>query len=240
MPSMRAPNYDDPNDPFTMVSSPWGELEKWRADALATGAMSVYDQYLKTVRADAVDAGSRIARIEEREQELEAREAAINDATTRLCALADQVVAERASLEAWDAKLQARAVEHDDPPVTPPGVADAEEPVATHHPGGDLHAVEAKDPEEDDPAVEPPNREAMTDKPAPIGDARRDAGGIPLSYGKVPESFIKGGPQDEETPPGTETPTPADPGPYYEPDPAKLAHPQEPPAQPVSISLNED
>src|SRR5262245_6076442 len=70
---------DTPLDPFEIISSPWGDIERWCASTLSTGAMGDLAQVYETVRADA-------AQLEERKQEIEARK----DLVQRLCsAVAD-------------------------------------------------------------------------------------------------------------------------------------------------------
>jgi hypothetical protein len=225
MPAMSAPNYDDPTDPYTLVNSPWGRIEQWRASALATGEMGAYSEYLKSIRFDAVDAETKIALADEREQELQAREQAVRDVAASLSALMRRVDGLIAREERRRDEERARRAEQAEPIELPPG-AEPEPTTAqeddTHVPGGELHDVPPKDPEQD-LLAEPPET--------------NDAGGVPLSYGNVPTSYIRSRTEDRsgDLPPGIETRVPLDPGPYFEPDPAELAHPQEPPAQPVAI-----
>jgi hypothetical protein len=83
----------------------------------------------------------------------------------------------------------------------------------THQPGGELHALEPPDKEHLDP------------------EGEDDAGGVPLSYGNLPSSYIKGEAEDE--PPGIGGAT------YPEPDPEDLGGPQDPKQvpQPTTVSL---
>jgi hypothetical protein len=83
----------------------------------------------------------------------------------------------------------------------------------THHPGGELHALEPPDKEHLDP------------------EAEGDAGGVPSSYGNVSSSYIKVETEDE--PPGIGGAT------YPEPDPEDLGGRQDPKQvlQPAAVSL---
>jgi hypothetical protein len=87
---MPAPNYDNPTDPRALADSPWGKIERWRADAMALGGMSAYDEYMKTVRADSEATQSkhdaREKELDAREAALDAREAALRDGLTKLVA----------------------------------------------------------------------------------------------------------------------------------------------------------
>src|SRR6516164_9259328 len=82
MPAMSSPNYDDPTDPRTLVDSPFGRIEKWRADAMAIGGMGAYEEYLKTVRADS---DFIMSARDARERELDAREATLAAREAKLC-----------------------------------------------------------------------------------------------------------------------------------------------------------
>jgi hypothetical protein len=86
----------------------------------------------------------------------------------------------------------------------------------THTPGGELHAL-------------PPKEEGALPEP-PMGT--EDAGGVPLSYGNVPTSYVRGGPKDQagdlpaELEQSLDLPEP--------PEPKGSVYPQ-----PISVSLNE-
>ena len=85
----------------------------------------------------------------------------------------------------------------------------------THQPGGELHDIAAKE-EEPSELPEPP-LETETDK-------------VPLSYGNVPTSYVRGGPKDQagDLPEELEQGLPEPP-----PEPKGGIYPQ-----PVSVSLN--
>jgi hypothetical protein len=77
IPAARADGYENP---FELVDSPMGLMERWRANAMAigvTGGMSALHEMYQMVRADA-------AEVEARANEIEARKALVG----RLC---DQV-----------------------------------------------------------------------------------------------------------------------------------------------------
>ena len=90
----------------------------------------------------------------------------------------------------------------------------------THQPGGELHSIASKE-EPSSELPEPPQPETTS-----------DAGGVPLSYGNVPTSYVRGrGPKDQagDIPKELEQGLPEPP-----PEPRGSVYPQ-----PVSISLNE-
>ena len=70
-PLLRA--YEGEN-PYELIPSPWGEMERWRADALATGELSALTALSEQVRNDAAGIA---ARQDAREAELNARADAI-------------------------------------------------------------------------------------------------------------------------------------------------------------------
>jgi hypothetical protein len=82
----------------------------------------------------------------------------------------------------------------------------------THQPGGELHSLDPVDKEHLDP------------------EAETDAGGVPMSYGKLPESYIKG---EEAEEPGIGGAS------YPEPDPADLGKAKDPKqvSQPIAVSF---
>ena len=62
-------------NPYELIPSPWGEMERWRADALATGELSALTALTEQVRNDAAGIA---ARQDAREAELNARADAIS------------------------------------------------------------------------------------------------------------------------------------------------------------------
>src|SRR5258708_1037460 len=81
-------------DPFEIIDSPWGHIERWRASTLATGTMGTLAQVYDIVRNDA---DAAVARVEE----TEARKALVQ----RLC---DQVSALQARINELADALEAR------------------------------------------------------------------------------------------------------------------------------------
>src|SRR5262249_18034813 len=85
----------------------------------------------------------------------------------------------------------------------------------THTPGGELHDL-------------PPKDEELPEPPLEI----EDAGGVPLSYGNVPTSYVGGGPKDAagDLPKELEQDLPEPP-----PEPKGSVYPQ-----PIAVSLNKE
>ena len=112
--------YADPVDPWATITTPWGELPAWKADAIANGAMNVYAQ----VRNDAVEAQSKRADIEAREQAVTARELAADAREQQLAVSAARLrdAVGRADAQ-WDKIEQARADQEreQEPLAKPPG-----------------------------------------------------------------------------------------------------------------------
>jgi hypothetical protein len=175
-------------DPMEVIDSKWGRMERWRAAALSTGEVGALASPCKQVRNDAVAA---IDNIEAREKAIEAREAACTerelahavsvsnfvDFVGRAAFLFDRIEKQRAD---------AVAGEQEDPLATPPGEPNelSKTPAPpleleddTHIPSGDLHTIAASEPQHEEQLPEPPE---TTD----------DMGGVPLSYKKVPTSYV--------------------------------------------------
>jgi hypothetical protein len=159
--------YSDPQDPWEMIQTPWGQLPAWKASTMATGTMGAYTEYLKHIRNDAANAEARIAfadvradELNEREANLSARERALEDGTLKLHHMIDRAAAMLDALE------QRRADQLEGPLPLPP----TEEPehLRTEEPPagsdavsasasadeGDLEPLQPKDPEEQDPDFE--------------------------------------------------------------------------------------
>jgi hypothetical protein len=206
--------------PFDIVDSPWGHIERWRASTLATGTMGALAQVAAIVRNDA-------AALEEKTAALDAKKSAVLSTVNRLLRFMSRVDALTSRVEALEAKHEAdEAVQRklDEEPIElPPDIAEyqtrtppSEVGDDTHQPGGELHSIAAKEEEQ---LSEPPL------------ETESDAGGVPLSYGNVPTSYIKGAPKDQagDLPEELEQGLPEPP-----PEPRGSVYPQ-----PVSISLNE-
>ena len=180
-------------DPFELINTPFAEapLERWRAEAMAGGAMSVLGQVYDVVKNDAAavaaraDAGeARTALIQHLCDKVGEFEQRFNDLEARFAEAED---ARRADYQA------AREFEEEELAL-PPDFLDEPPPQKieddTHQPSGELHEVAAKEePEllsEDEEPSELPEPPLETE----------DAGGVPLSYGNVPTSYVRGGPRD--------------------------------------------
>jgi hypothetical protein len=53
MPAISSLLYENPENPYATVDTPWGKMPAWKASTMATGTMGAYSEYIKSVRADA-------------------------------------------------------------------------------------------------------------------------------------------------------------------------------------------
>ena len=108
-------------DPYEIIESKWGKVERWRADALATGELSALTALTEQVRSDA--AGSA-ARLDAREASLNARADAINARELQHAVNVTQFVdfVGKASV-LFDKLNKLRADAAEEPLATPPGTA---------------------------------------------------------------------------------------------------------------------
>src|SRR6516225_930584 len=208
------------NDPFAIITTPLGAMERSRAEAMLIGTTSAIQSVLQTVRNDA-------AELEEKTVELDAKKHAVLSTVNRLLRFMSRVDALTSRVEALEAKHKAdeatqRKLDEEEIEL-PPDIAEyqtrtppSEVGDDTHQPGGELHSIAAKEEEQ---------------LPEPPLETEPDAGGVPLSYGNVPTSYIKGAPKDQagDLPEELEQGLPEPP-----PEPRGSVYPQ-----PVSISLNE-
>src|SRR6516225_7835414 len=150
-------------------------MERWRANAMATGTMGYLAQVYEMVRNDA-------AALEEKTAALDAKKSAVLSTVNRLLRSMSRVDALTSRVEALEAKHKADEATQcklDEEPIElPPDIAEyqtctppAEVGDDTHQPGGELHSIAAKEEEQ---LPEPP-LETESDK-------------VPLSYGNVPMS----------------------------------------------------
>jgi hypothetical protein len=115
--------------------------------------------------------------------------AAFCDAVNRLTGRLDALIVRRTEQALRDAEAAARAEreaqEREDPITLPPGetLTHLPDDAPAPPPSGELHELAAK--EEPEPALEI-SSELETD----------DMGGVPLSYKKVPTSYVRGAPRD--------------------------------------------
>src|SRR5262249_7006652 len=208
-------------NPFERVSTPLGEMERWRAEAMLIGTTAGMQSVLQTIRNDA-------AELEKKTVELDAKKSAVLSTVNRLLRFMSRVDALTSRVEALEAKRKADEAtqrEFEEEPLTlPPDIHEyqtrtppSEIGDETHVPGGELHDLPPKDEELPEPPLEP--------------ETTSDAGKVPLSYGNVPMSYVKGAPKDQagDLPEELEQGLPEPP-----PEPRGSVVPQ-----PVSISLNE-
>jgi hypothetical protein len=218
-------------DPFELIDSPFaeGKMERWRAEAMAGGAMGMLQNVYDIVRSDTAATAARANALENREQNI-----------ARLCEVftnfADHVVrlVEAEEQRQADARRRAdeaaaRAAEEasEEPIELPPGDPTVED-ADIHEPTGDLHTIAAKTVE---PPGTPANDEAdlPSELPEPPLETEDDAEGVPLSYGKVPTSYVHAEDQVE----------------FAIPEPGMTTDARRKPRgsvlqQPAAISLNED
>jgi hypothetical protein len=178
--------YSDPQDPFAIIPTPWGEMEAWRASTIATGTMGALAQVHQIVRNDA-------AELEQKTVELDAKKHAVLSTINRLVKFMSRVDSLTARVEQLEAKRRSdeeQQQQFEEEPIElppdldrlqdlPPSKIGADANAAeTHHPSGDLHSVEAK--EEPSELPEPPLEEGDDN----VGDLPEELAEPP---GPVPE-----------------------------------------------------
>jgi hypothetical protein len=176
--------------PFDIIDSPWGHIERWRASTLATGTMGALTQVAAIVKNDA-------AELEEKTAALDAKKSAVLSTVNKLLKFMSRVDQLTTRVEELEAKRKADQEEREQfeeeplelPPdfdrsqdLPPSKIGDDE----THTPSGELHSIAAKTEEEEEPS----------ELPEPPLETEADAGKVPLSYGNVPLSYVKGAPRD--------------------------------------------
>jgi hypothetical protein len=145
-------------DPFELIDTPFSEapLERWRAEALAGGAMGALQNVYDIVRADSAAAAARADEAEARTaliqhlcEKVEEFERRFADHVARLAEAED---ARRAD-EAEQQRLDEEPIEFPSEPDDPEELEDAHTAIG-HTPGGDLHDLPPVDEpleiEEDD------------------------------------------------------------------------------------------
>ena len=209
-------------NPFETVSTPLGEMERWRAEAMLIGTTGGMQSVLQTVRDDA-------AELEKKTAALDAKKHAVLSTVNRLLKFMSRVDALTSRVEKLEAQRKADEATQrklDEEPIElPPDFAEYQTRTPppeiggeTHQPGGELHSIAPKE--------EPPSE--LPEPPQP--ESTSDAGGVPLSYGNVTTSYVRSGPKDQagDLPEELEQGLPEPP-----PEPRGSVYPQ-----PVSISLN--
>src|SRR5262245_39156319 len=96
MPAMSSA-YENPDDPWETITTPWGDMPAWKASTIASGRMGAYDTLMQQIRADAATAQAAISKadthadaldgreeeLNRREKELDAKITLFNDAVSR-------------------------------------------------------------------------------------------------------------------------------------------------------------
>jgi len=207
-------------NPFEKVSTPLGEMERWRAEAMLIGTTGGMQSVLQTVRDDA-------AELEKKAVALDAKRHAVLNTVNRLLKFMSRVDQLTTRVEALEAKRKADEADQrklDEEPLTLPPDFDRPQDLPpskigddeTHTPGGELHDLPPKDEELPEPPLE------------------TEADKVPLSYGNVPMSYVKGAPKDTMSrDQAGDLPEALVEEPLEVPEPKGSVYPQ-----PVSISLN--
>jgi hypothetical protein len=136
-----------------LVDSPYGKIERWRANALSTGEVSALTALSKQVRNDSA---SIVAPQDARERALDEREANIAERERAHAVNVNQFVdfVGKASV-LFDRLQKARADQQEEPLAASPGAPSdpSKEPEPsleleddTHIPTSELHDIPAKDP----------------------------------------------------------------------------------------------
>src|SRR6516162_1212236 len=157
-------------NPFETVSTPLGEMERWRAEAMLIGTTGGMQSVLQTVRDDA-------AELEKKAVALDAKRHAVLNTVNRLLKFMSRVDALTSRVEALEAQRKADEATQrklDEEPLTlPPDiqeyqVATPPEPVGdeSHQPGGELHPVAAKE----EPSLDDDLTDNLGDLPAELRD----------------------------------------------------------------------
>ena len=135
-------------NPWEIIDTPWGHIERWRASTLACGTMGCLAQVAAIVRNDA-------AELEQKAVALDAKKHAVINTVNRLLRFMSKVDALTSRVETLEAQRRAdeekqRKLDEEEielPPdfnrlqdLPPSEIGDE-----THQPGGELHAVAAKE-----------------------------------------------------------------------------------------------
>jgi hypothetical protein len=106
-------------DPYEIIDSKWGKMERWRAISQATGELSALTVLTEKVRNDAADIA---VRQDAREAHLNSREDALSAREMQIGVMAAQIadMAGRMSVE-WDKLQKAKADAAEEPLPAPPG-----------------------------------------------------------------------------------------------------------------------
>jgi hypothetical protein len=182
-----------PANPFELVDSPWGEIETWRAAALATGTMGCLTEVYSQVRNDAAEL---TAREKEHASRADAELSLARSVVAKLDALNTRLTRLEEAQQAREAKAREDQRQLEDPEdiELPPGLGEigeiselpldnpADTSDDTPPPDGHLHSVgpshdkhkeqlaelEKDDATDEGPGDLPP--ELLEGAPAPSGD----------------------------------------------------------------------
>jgi hypothetical protein len=136
-PAMSSLLYENPENPWEMIDTPWGRMPSWKASTMATGTMGAFGDYLKVARADAAmtheTLSTREDAVAQREQAVAAREAFVRDAIGKVRTLVHRCDA------IIKAEEERREQEREGPLPSPPANDE-----------GDLEPKPAKEPEHPD------------------------------------------------------------------------------------------
>jgi hypothetical protein len=136
-------------NPFERVSTPLGEMERWRAEAMLIGTTGGIQSVYDTIRSDTASQAARA----DAEQARTALTAHLCDQITELAGRFDALEARLAEAEDKRRADEARKATFDEEPlVLPPDIFEyqASAPPSeigddTPPPGGELHAIAAKE-----------------------------------------------------------------------------------------------
>jgi hypothetical protein len=156
-------------DPFELIPSPWGVIERWRASTLSTGTMGALAQVCEIVRADAAEAVARADAMEARKALVQRLCDQVAEMQERINTLAEPLEARHRADQEEQERERLAAFEQE-PIELPPGTSEVPDeelevlrhPDDTHVPGGELHDVPPKEErlpeptEEDQELPEPP------------------------------------------------------------------------------------
>jgi hypothetical protein len=172
------------NNPYELVDSPFaeGKMEAWRAQSIATGvggALAAMHQLYQLVRNDAADASARA-------DEAQAREALVRHLCDQVAAMQERINGLADALEERQRSDEAAARHQrrfDEEPITlPPDLSECQTRTPpseigddTHQPGGELHAIAAKEEPSggdplDDNVGDPPKE--LEEPPDPVPEPR--------------------------------------------------------------------
>jgi hypothetical protein len=139
-------SYDPGKNPMELIDTPSGKMERWRADALLVGETSALTELIKAIHNDSV---SVHARYDAREAELNSRQDALDERERQIGVMAAQVVDMAGKASVLFDRIQKARADAEREPLAHPPATEAAPGDDTHIPSGELHAIAAKDPEQE-------------------------------------------------------------------------------------------